>query len=87
MKCCNKNKYRNYSTLCFKGFLETFQKYFSRKGDGSDVPLISIQARTYPVEISYRDVEGDRDELPEALTDEVKRIHKSGEERVLGRNP
>ena len=28
MKCCNKNKYRNYSTLCFKGFLETFQKYF-----------------------------------------------------------
>ena len=41
---------------------ETFQKYFSRKGDGSDVPLISIQARTYPVEITYRDVEGhDRD--------------------------
>ena len=59
---------------------ETFQRYFSRKGDGSDVPLISIQARTYPVEISYRDVEGDRDEMPEALTDEVKRIHKSGEE-------
>ena len=28
MKCCNKNKNRNYSTLYFKGFLETFQKYF-----------------------------------------------------------
>ena len=28
MKCCNKNKNRNYSTLCFNGFLETLQKYF-----------------------------------------------------------
>ena len=60
---------------------ETFQKYFSRKGDGSDVPLISIQARTYPVDIQYRDVDGrDRDEMPTALVDEVKRIHKSGAE-------
>lgn len=60
---------------------ETFQKYFSRTGDGSDVPLISIQARTYPVDIQYRNVLGhDRDEMPEALVEEVKRIHKSGEE-------
>lgn len=60
---------------------ETFQKYFSRKGDGSDVPLISIQARTYPVDVQYRDVgNNDRNEMPEALAEEVKRIHKSGEE-------
>lgn len=59
---------------------ETFQKYFSKTGDGSDVPLISIQARTYPVEIEYRDVAGrDRYEMPQALVDEVKAIHKSGE--------
>ena len=59
---------------------ETFQKYFSRKGDGSDVPLITIQARTYPVDIQYRDIGNhDRNEMPEALADEVKRIHKSGE--------
>lgn len=59
---------------------ETFQKYFSKVGDGSDVPLVSIQARTYPVEIAYRNVEGrDRFEMPEALVDEVKAIHKSGE--------
>lgn len=60
---------------------ETFQKYFSRKGDGSDVPLISIQARTYPVDIQYKPVEGhDREAMPETLTEEVKRIHKSGEQ-------
>ncbi len=60
---------------------ETFQKYFSRKGDGSDVPLISIQARTYPVDIQYRNVDGrERDEMPTALVDEVKHIHKSGQE-------
>lgn len=60
---------------------ETFQKYFSRKGDGSDVPLVSIQARTYPVDIQYRDIDTkDRDAMPTALVDEVKRIHKSGEE-------
>ena len=60
---------------------ETFQKYFSRTGDGSDVPLISIQARTYPVDIQYRALTGDdRDEMPTALVDEVKRIHKSGQE-------
>ncbi len=59
---------------------ETFQRYFSKTGDGSDVPLISIQARTYPVEIEYRDVAGrDRFEMPQALVDEVKAIHKSGE--------
>ena len=60
---------------------ETFQKYFSRKGDGSDVPLISIQARTYPVDIQYRDIDThERDAMPTALVDEVKRIHKSGAE-------
>ena len=60
---------------------EDFQKYFSRKGDGSDVPLISIQSRTYPVDIQYREVDtSDRDAMPEALVNEVKRIHKSGEE-------
>ncbi|MBQ1267761.1 MAG: ATP-dependent RNA helicase [Proteobacteria bacterium] len=60
---------------------ETFQKYFSRTGDGSDVPLISIQSRTYPVDIQYRDVEtSDHNAMPEALIEEVKRIHKSGEQ-------
>ena len=59
---------------------EMFQKYFSRKGDGSDVPLISIQARTYPVEIVYRAVDGrERNAVPEALVGEVKRIHREGE--------
>jgi len=59
---------------------ETFQKYFSRKGDGSDVPLISIQSRVYPVDVQYRDVLGtDRNEMPDALVAEVKRIHASGE--------
>ena len=59
---------------------ETFQKYFSKTGDGSDVPLISIQARTYPVDIDYRPVDNrDRDDVPAALVDEAKKIHKSGE--------
>lgn len=59
---------------------ETFQRYFSKTGDGSDVPLISIKARTYPVEIEYRKLEGrDRFEMPQALADEVKAIHRSGE--------
>lgn len=58
---------------------EDFQRYFSRTGDGSDVPLITINARTYPVDIQYRPLQGgDRFEMPQALTDEVKRIHKSG---------
>lgn len=58
---------------------ETFQKYFSKTGDGKDVPLISIQARTYPVEIEYRGLDGkERDEMPRALTDEVRRIHLAG---------
>ncbi len=60
---------------------ETFQKYFSRTGDGRDVPLISIQSRTYPVDVQYRKIDSDdRDALPEALVEEVKHIHKSGEE-------
>ena len=59
---------------------ETFQKYFSRTGDGSDVPLISIQARTYPVDIEYRNVENrEKDDIPSAVADEVRNIHKSGE--------
>ena len=59
---------------------ETFQKYFSRTGDGSDVPLISIQSRTFPVDIQYRDIEtSDHNAMPEALVEEVRRIHKSGE--------
>lgn len=60
---------------------ETFQRYFSRTGDGKDVPLISIKSRTYPVEISYRALEGrDRYEMPQALVEEVMRIHQEGEE-------
>ena len=59
---------------------ETFQKYFSRTGDGSDVPLISIQARTYPVDIEYRNIENrEKDDVPAALADEVRRIHQSHE--------
>ena len=59
---------------------ETFQKYFSRTGDGSDVPLISIQSRTYPVDIQYRDIDtSDHNAMPEALIEEVRRIHKSGQ--------
>jgi HrpA-like RNA helicase len=58
---------------------ELFQRYFSDVA--GEVPLITVDARTFPVEIHHRAPEtDDTRDVVQAAAREVVRIHKSGRE-------
>jgi ATP-dependent helicase HrpA len=58
---------------------ELFQRYFADVA--GEVPLISVEARTFPVEIHHRAPESDDNrDVVQAAAREVVRIHRSGRE-------